>query len=285
MNSSHVITRGNPQRVHVTKPEDWNRSAGTDYWAFFGPEAITAAAGSSALLTDSGWVITSIIDTAGTGADLLATGDRSNPAHALTNAAGDLIQSPSIFGDYGHAQMAASILGYQPTKLGVEFYGAMTTHAVDELTRAGWGVVEAGGTIGTAADRMAFIGTDATNFWLSRAADTDIGAADDAGILESLADGLAEVGAALTVVLQWLTGATESMAGASVEAEETEGLPSPVTVTAAALPFSTTAEADQGAFRRVGASKKDAPLSKREALLAEGWAVAEVDAHLATVKE
>src|SRR3990167_9730579 len=143
-----IIRAVPPTRVHVTKPEDWNRSAGTDYWAFFGPEAITAAAGSSALLTDSGWVITSIIDTAGTGADLLATGDRANPAHALTNAAGDLIQSPSIFGDYGHAQMAASILGYQPTKLGVEFYGAMTTHAVDELTRAGWGVVEAGGTIG-----------------------------------------------------------------------------------------------------------------------------------------
>ena len=167
------------RRVHVFKPEDWNRSGGTDYWAFFGLEVTTAAAGSSALLTDSGWVLTSLAETAGTGADFLATGDRANPAHVLTNADLDAMQSPPIFGDYGHAQLAASILGYQPTKFIVEFYGAMTVHTANE-TISGWGLLEAGGAGANAADHMAFICTDGTNFTLRSAADSDLGAADDA---------------------------------------------------------------------------------------------------------
>lgn len=167
-------------RVHVYAPELWNRGAGTDYWAIFGIESTIAAAGSSALLSDSGWTTTSLAETAGDGADLIATGDRANPPHILTNAGNDLLQSPAIFGDYGHAQVAASMLGYQPTKLCVEFYGAMTVHSADEKTTTGWGFVEAGGAAGTANDRMAWIGTDGANFFCSSAADEDAGAADDA---------------------------------------------------------------------------------------------------------
>lgn len=170
---------GRPNRLHVTKPEDWNRSGGTDYWAFFGLEATVAAAGSSALLSDSGWITTSLAETAGTGADFLATGDRTAPAHILTDASGDLLQSPPVFGDYGHGQIAASILGYSPTQLVAEFYAAMTVHSADE-TRSGWGFVEAGGTAGTDADAMAWIRTDGTNFICRSAADADTGATDDA---------------------------------------------------------------------------------------------------------
>lgn len=166
-------------RVHVTLPEEWNRAGGTDYWAFFGPESTTAAAGSSALITDSGWIVTSLAETAGAGADFLATGDRTAPAHILTDAATDALQSPSIFGDYGHAQMAAAILGYQPTRLVCEFYGAMTVHSANE-TISGWGFLEAGGAGANAADHMAFIFTDGTNFTIRSAADSDAGAADDA---------------------------------------------------------------------------------------------------------
>ena len=167
-------------RAHVSTPEWWNRAAGTDYWAFFGLESTIAAAGSSALLSDAGWTTTSLAETAGTGADFLATGDRANPAHILTNAGSDLLQSPPVFGDYGHAQMAASILGYQPTRLVCEFYGAMTVHSADESTLTGWGLVEAGGAAGTANDRMAWVSTDGTNFLCSSAADSDLGATDDA---------------------------------------------------------------------------------------------------------
>lgn len=167
------------RRVHVRLPEEWNRAGGTDFWAFFGPEALTAAAASSALLSDSGWLLTSLAETAGSGADFLATGDRTAPAHILTNADLDALQSPAIFGDYGHAQIAASILGYQPTKLVCEFYGAMTVHSADEAI-SGWGFLEAGGAGANTADHMAFIRTDGTNFIIKSAADSDAGAADDA---------------------------------------------------------------------------------------------------------
>ena len=158
-------------RVHVRKPEDWNRSGGTDFWAVWGPEALTAAAGSSALITDSGWINTSMVETAGTGADFLATGDRTAPAHVLTDAASDLLQSPAIFGDYMHAQIAASILGYQPTTLNAEF-GFNFTVGTGNETASCIGFVEAGGSIVTADDAAATIFSDGTNFKLRTGAAT-----------------------------------------------------------------------------------------------------------------
>lgn len=167
------------RRVHVLDARDWNRFPGTDYWASFGPGSTTAG-GTGDTLADQGWTTTSLVETAGTGADFLASADVGTPTHVLTNAASDLLQSPAVFGDYIHAEQARRFLGYSPTMLIVEFYAAMTVHSADEVTVTGWGLVEAGGAAGTAADNMAWIGTDATNFWLRSAADSDIGAADDA---------------------------------------------------------------------------------------------------------
>ena len=165
------IISGRNNRVHVTTPERWNRAAGTDFWAVFGPESLTAAAGSSALITDSGWTVTSMVETAGTGADLIATADRTAPAHALTDAASDLIQSPAIFGDYMHAQIAASILGYQPTLLVAEFGFNFTVGTANE-TASAIGFVEAGGSIVTANDAMATFFSDGTNFKIRSGAAT-----------------------------------------------------------------------------------------------------------------
>lgn len=159
------------RRVHVTSPEKWNRDGGTDFWAVWGPEVITAAVGSSALITDSGWTATSMVETAGTGADLIASGDRTSPAHVLTDAASDLLQSPAIFGDYMHAQVAAGILGYQPTLLVAEFGFNFTVGTANETATA-IGFVEAGGSIVTAADAMATIFSDGTNFKLRSGAST-----------------------------------------------------------------------------------------------------------------
>ncbi len=153
------------------KPEDWNRSGGTDFWANFGSESLTAAAGSSALITDSGWTATSMVETAGAGADLIATADRTAPAHILTDAASDLIQSPAVFGDYVHAQIAAKILGYQPTKLCAEFAFNFTVGTGVE-TASAIGFVEAGGSIVTANDALATIFSDGTNFKLRSGAAT-----------------------------------------------------------------------------------------------------------------
>ncbi len=166
------ITRGfPPQRVHVQNPESWNRAGGTDYWAVWGPEVITAAAGSSALITDSGWTATSLVETAGAAADFIATADRTAPAHVLTDAALDLLQSPAIFGDYMHAQVAAGILGYQPTKLIADF-GFNFTVGTGAEPGSQIGFIEAGGSPAVANDAMATIASDGTNFVLRSGAAT-----------------------------------------------------------------------------------------------------------------
>jgi hypothetical protein len=165
------------RRVHVSDPFDWNRVLGTDYHAQFGPESITSATGR--LLSDQGWVTTSLVETAGTGQDFLSESDRAAPPHILTDASGDLIQSPAVFGGAEHRRFFERQMGYAPTKLVVEFTGAMTVHSADE-TRSGWGVVEAGGTIGVDNDALAYIRTDGTNFICRSAGDADTGAADDA---------------------------------------------------------------------------------------------------------
>jgi hypothetical protein len=165
MNERLILARGPSNRVHVTAPELWNRAGGTDFWAVFGPESTVAAAGSSALLTDSGWTITSMVETAGTGADFIATADRTAPAHVLTDGGSDLVQSPAIFGDYMHAQVAAEILGYQPTLLIARFGFNFTVGTANE-TATNIGFIEAGGSPITAAgaDTLAAFFSDGTNF-------------------------------------------------------------------------------------------------------------------------
>ena len=176
------ITRGRAEtRIHVTDPFDWNRVLGTDYWAFFGPESITSATGR--LLSDQGWTTASLAETAGTGADFLSSADEENPAHVLTNASGDLLQSPSVFGDYIHAQAAAKILGRDITRMVVEWYGAMTVRTANEVI-SGWGLVEAGGSPATGDDHMAWIWVaggvgDAFHFEYANGTGDDTGAAAD----------------------------------------------------------------------------------------------------------
>ncbi|KKK63454.1 hypothetical protein LCGC14_2994100, partial [marine sediment metagenome] len=47
----------------------------------------------------------------GTG-DFLSSSDIGVPDHVLTNASGDLLQSPAIFGGYAHSRAAESMLGF-----------------------------------------------------------------------------------------------------------------------------------------------------------------------------
>lgn len=205
MTSSYMHAPGS-RRVHVTNPEHWNRAAGTDYWAVFGPEAITAAAGSSALLSDAGWTTTSLVETAGSGADLIATADRGAPAHVLTNASGDLLQSPAVFGDYGHAQIAATILGYQPTKLVCEFYAAMTVNSVNENTSQ-FGLCNVGSAPSSLGPGVT-IYTDGTNFTLLTSdINTDVGALDDA-LWHKFRIALSNVVAAGTGMVEWFIDGT-----------------------------------------------------------------------------
>lgn len=172
-------------RKHVRNPARWAFEAGSDFWLIPGPDMNTAEdTGSQEQLPEWGWTSTSLVDTAGGGADFMASADRA-PNHILTNASGDLLESPPIFGDYDHAWQAMEATSQRklPTDLIVDFMGNMSVHSADE-PRSGWGFIEDGGGVATEADQMAFISSDSANFQLAAnggaGALTDAGAADDA---------------------------------------------------------------------------------------------------------
>jgi hypothetical protein len=164
-------------RQHVVKAQDWNRSAGTDFWLL--TEAEYAGAASDDLITNFGWTTTTLALATPTGGDFLASTGVGTPNSILFGDDTDLLQSPTIFGDYAHGLMAGQILGHLPTRLVCEVYAAFTTNSGSE-TRSGFGLTAAGGTSGTANDAMAWIHTpDGANFGLRSPSDSDAGSAVD----------------------------------------------------------------------------------------------------------
>lgn len=187
-------------RQHVNEGYKWASAVGTDYWLHPTEGLDQAAAASTtleALLAGAGWTATSLVNTAGSGADFRGgvftpgTGknrdgsyvDTGIPSHFLTNADADLLQSPAMFGNADDMEAAAEIAGMRnlPNILGVSFWGAMTVNSAGELDSA-WGFIEAGGSPATAADYVAGIYTDGTNFALQTNGTLvgAVGAADDA---------------------------------------------------------------------------------------------------------
>jgi hypothetical protein len=183
-------------RVHVTAAYDWGQRAGTDYWlvnnSVFDIYA-AAATTVSEQLAENGWTATSLVNTAGSGADFQggvfttvgASGpgarsidpagtfaDAGTPNHALTNASGDLLGSPAIFGDAAHGRMAAQLVGRSkmPQYLIMEFWSAFTVAntASEPSTAVGFYIATA--TISTEAHQLAVIQSDGTNFVLAGAA-------------------------------------------------------------------------------------------------------------------
>ena len=57
--------------------------------------------------------------------------------YILTDASGDLLESPSVFGTYDHALMASEFLGYVPTQLDVEVLAAFSVQSANETERVG----------------------------------------------------------------------------------------------------------------------------------------------------
>jgi hypothetical protein len=172
-------------RKHVTKAAEWGHTLGTDYWIQFNTGLDILAAASTATgdeVAENGWTATSLVNTAGSGADFGSTTDKGTPSHALTNASADLLTSPAIFGDYVHMRAASDLVGRKqlPNRLIAEFWGAMTVHSADE-PRSGWGFIEDGGSPATEADQLAFISSDGTNFQIGANAGTPVNlTADDA---------------------------------------------------------------------------------------------------------
>ena len=170
-------------RVHVRKGADWGSNMGTDYWLTFNSGQDILAAASTATteeLAEAGWTATSLVNTVTGGADFLSSSDVGVPLHALTNASGDLLNSPALFGDYAHAHAAMRMMGRStlPHMLIADFWGAMTVHSADE-PRSGWGFIEDAGSAATEADQLAFISSDGTNFQIGANAGTPINLTTD----------------------------------------------------------------------------------------------------------
>lgn len=165
-------------RKHVNAGGRWAHELGTDYWLQIQAALDIFAAASTATgdeLAENGWVATSLVATAGSGADFGSSSDKGTPPHALTNASGDLLKSPPIFGDYAHMRAAADMAGMAdlPRYLIARFWGSMTVATADE-PRSGWGFVEDGGSPATEADQAAWISSDGSNFQLGCNAGTPV---------------------------------------------------------------------------------------------------------------
>ena len=176
MSIVHLSTSA-PTRAHLLSPQEWGYAVGTDFYLTASVNGMLTA-GNGHELSDYGWTTTSLGLVAGTGADFITSVDVGTPGQIQFNAASDLLQSPAIFGDYKHAREAQWVLGYLPNRLVVEIYGAFTTAATNE-TATGFGLVEAGGSPITAADHMAFIVSNGTNFVCRSGAASDAGSAVD----------------------------------------------------------------------------------------------------------
>ena len=157
-------------RHHIYDPLVWERAPGTDFW-LFAANRVAAAATFPDDLADYGWVTTSVLFTAGVGADFISSADVGTPRTLGTNAASDILQSPVIFGDYPHARMAQTFLGYLPTKLIAEFYAYFDVASANETATAIGFVEDEGSPITAAgADALAMVYSDGTNFKLESGA-------------------------------------------------------------------------------------------------------------------
>jgi len=167
------------RRHHLYTGEHWSSDCGTDFWLICAVSELTAAnAAGKHTLDTHGWTATAITEAGGAAGNFLSsTGD--DPSNWTFGDASDLLQSPTLFGSYGHALMVAEHLGYMPTELNMEVY-AQFVDATGTETASGFGFVEGGGSIITANDALAVIYSDGINFRLrSGAAVTAAGAVDD----------------------------------------------------------------------------------------------------------
>lgn len=130
--------------------------------------ALSQGAAGNALLSDLGWITTSLLNADGSGADLpdgaWSTLDWGTPGTIGTNATNDKFQSPAIFADPMGFLEAQKLLGSAkpPNSFVADFWAAFTTDSANETT-SGIGLVEAGGAAGTSNDRFAWVSSNSAN--------------------------------------------------------------------------------------------------------------------------
>lgn len=158
------------KRVHARLPQWW-QGAFTDYWIVATGDETTASGATNLSGLDSyGWTTTSVVFTNTVTADFMSAAD-DTPPNYNSDASADLIRSPIFFGSYADVLVTSKILGYVPTKLVAEFYGAFSTASANEsATNMGF---HNGSAIAMG------IYSDGTNFQLSNGVTTLAGALID----------------------------------------------------------------------------------------------------------
>lgn len=162
-------------RLHVYAP-DWSAPGATDYWIGGDSVGALGSAGAGPTLSDYGWTTTSLANVIGSAADFAAKADVGVPGSLGTDGgAGDLLKSPALFGDFVHMDAARYHLGAYPAYLMLEAWLKWGVASNNETT-SGFGFIEDGGSPVTAADHLAMMYSDGTNFGLRSGADSDAGA-------------------------------------------------------------------------------------------------------------
>ena len=167
------VERGNValRRIHVPA-HLWQSMPGTDYWIVASSADMVTASGATNLsgLDSFGWTTTTLGVTNLATADFMSSADDTPPIIQGADTT-DVLKSPVIFGNYSHQLLASKLLGYMPTQLIAEFYGAFTVATANE-TGSFMGLDNAAGS-------TALIHSNTNNFALKCGANTDVGAAVD----------------------------------------------------------------------------------------------------------
>lgn len=158
--------------------QDWNKTIAAEYWMMpaLVSQGIGTFSGGLFAVSNNGWVNTgTIIGVANSGADFLTAADQgAQAANAFAiDTAADLLNSPALFGDWGHGAAVSAKMGMAdlPTKL---VYDSWSNFAVviTASDTSGHGFVEGGGAASVAADALAIFVSDGTSFKLRSGAAT-----------------------------------------------------------------------------------------------------------------
>jgi hypothetical protein len=161
----------------------WGRQLGLQY--LLQPSLVSQGVGTFTdglfAVTSNGWVNTgTIIGVAGSGADFPAAAentwalaaDKGTPNHFAIDTAGDLLNSPAIFGDPTHMAAVADLIDALdlPAFLDADFYFRFADG--NNETASGIGFVEDGGSAAVANDHFGCFFIDGTSFKLRSGAAT-----------------------------------------------------------------------------------------------------------------
>lgn len=171
--------------IHSVKGgQEWNRKIGLEYW--LQPALVSQGVGTFSdglfAVTNNGWVNTgTIVGVAGSAADFPAAAentwalasDKGAPNVFAIDTAGDLLNSPALFGDPTHMAIVSELIGVKdlPNRLTFDSWSQFAV-VITASDTSGLGFVEDGGAASVANDQLACFVSDGTNFKLRSGAAT-----------------------------------------------------------------------------------------------------------------